>query len=363
MPERLKYHFEPKTGWMNDPNGLIFFKGRYHAFFQHYPDAPEWGPMHWGHCVSDDLIHWEELPIALRPDMPYEAGARGGCWSGSAMVKDDMLYLFYTSVSEKFGQTQSVACSKDGIHFEKYSGNPVIPGFPEDGGQDFRDPSVIEYQGRYYMVCGSGKDGVGRLLLYVSDDLLKWDYVGIMLEGEEYGAIIECPDICRFGDKFLLMFSQMNRNTHATMFVTGNFDGKKFTPEARFTPEAGPHFYAPKTLEDDKGRRILIGWLYAWGKKLDEGADYAGALSIPRELRLENGKLINFPMAEARHLLNNSDELVSVSSNGLRIKAGNVDFPLEYNGRVDRLDVLRDTKTIEVFINGGEDSFTYWFAK
>ena len=131
MPERLKYHFEPRTGWMNDPNGLIFYNGKYHAFFQHNPYKPVWGPMHWGHAVSDDLIHWEELEIALRPDMEYEN--TGGCFSGSAVEKDGVLYLFYTSVSEKLGQTQSVAISRDGVHFEKYEGNPVIPVYPADG--------------------------------------------------------------------------------------------------------------------------------------------------------------------------------------------------------------------------------------
>ena len=102
---------------MNDPNGLVFFNGKYHAFFQHYPHAPHWGQMHWGHAVSDDLIHWEEKDIALFPDQDYEND--GGCFSGSAIVKDDILYLFYTSVSHELGQTQSVAISKDGIVFEK----------------------------------------------------------------------------------------------------------------------------------------------------------------------------------------------------------------------------------------------------
>lgn len=92
LPEPLKYHFEPKRGWLNDPNGLIYYKGRYHAFFQHNPHAPKWDTIHWGHAVSDDLLYWEELPIALYPDMPYENG--GGCFSGSAIEKDGRLYLF-----------------------------------------------------------------------------------------------------------------------------------------------------------------------------------------------------------------------------------------------------------------------------
>ena len=94
--ERPVYHLSPRVGWMNDPNGLIFFRGQYHAFFQHYPHAPSWGQMHWGHTVSVDLLRWKELPIALYPDQPYEDD--GGCFSGSAVEKDGRLYLFYTSV-------------------------------------------------------------------------------------------------------------------------------------------------------------------------------------------------------------------------------------------------------------------------
>jgi len=151
---RMKYHFEPQSGWMNDPNGLVYFRGQYHAFFQHNPYDTKWGPMHWGHAVSDDLLTWKELPIALTPDMPYENG--GGCFSGSAVVKDDLLYLFYTSVSKEFGQTQSLATSADGIHFQKYEQNPIIRSFPPDGSKEFRDPKVTLINGIYYMVVGSG---------------------------------------------------------------------------------------------------------------------------------------------------------------------------------------------------------------
>ena len=116
MPQRFTFHFEPHKGWMNDPNGLIYYQGRYHAFFQHNPHEPVWGPMHWGHAVSQDLLHWEELPIALFPDQPYEDDK--GCFSGSAVERDGVLYLFYTAVSKQLGQTQCVAVSRDGKAFE-----------------------------------------------------------------------------------------------------------------------------------------------------------------------------------------------------------------------------------------------------
>ncbi|GAA0841715.1 hypothetical protein GCM10008915_39630 [Bifidobacterium pullorum subsp. gallinarum] len=363
MPERLKYHFEPKTGWINDPNGLVFFKGRYHAFFQHYPFAPRWGQMHWGHAVSDDLVHWEELSIALYPDQEYEDSEQGGCFSGCAVVKDDILYLIYTSVSDVHGQTQSVAISHDGIYFEKYSGNPVIREFPPEASADFRDPKVTFMDGVYYMVIASGKEGIGKILLYQSQNLLDWDYVGVLFEGSEYGGVLECPDFFPFEGKYLLMFSQINRDTRATMFAYGNFDGKQLTDFSLHTPHIGPHYYAPQTFLDPKGRRIIIGWLFNKDEKLNGGADYAGALTIPCELSMKDGKLLAYPVAEAQELLNNSDELVVVENDKVWIKANNITFPVEYGGAINSIKVLRDTKTIEVFVNKGEAVFTYWYAK
>lgn len=355
MPERLVCHFEPRKGWMNDPNGLVFFKGRYHAFFQHYPYAPKWGQMHWGHAVSSDLIHWEEKPIALYPDQPYENS--GGCYSGSAVVRDDVLYLMYTSVSRELGQTQSIAFSRDGVTFEKYGGNPVIRAFPVEGSADFRDPKVTLIGDTYHAVLGSGKDGVGKILRYTSRDLLAWDYAGVLYQGAEHGGVLECPDFFPLGERYVLMFSQMGRKTHATMFVTGDFDGDRFTPLSRQTPEAGPHFYAPQTFPAPDGRRILIAWLYAWGKPLDEGAEYAGALTIPRELALTGDKLTVNPAREARGLLSASDEHVLVDPDGVTVGETRVACAPR------SVEILRDTKTVEVFVNGGETSITYWFGK
>lgn len=358
MPDRLKYHFEPKNGWMNDPNGLVFFRGKYHAFFQHYPYAPKWGQMHWGHAVSADLIHWEELPIALFPDKPYENA--GGCYSGSAVVKDDLLYLFYTSVSKELGQTQSVAISSDGVNFTKYSDNPVIKKNPVDSNKDFRDPKVTKIGDIYYMVCGSGKNHVGKILLFSSQNLLEWDYSGVLFSSKKHGSVLECPDFFPFNDKYLLVFSQMGKKTHSTVFIYGDFDKRKFTPISFHSPEAGPHFYAPQTFLDNNNRRIIIGWLYSWDKKLDKGAHYAGALSIPREIKIVNGKICTFPVYEANHLIKKDDEFVNIKKNSLSIKGKS---KLKYKGTINDVNILRDTKTVEVFINSGEASFSYWFAK
>ena len=130
MLPKLALHLQPEHGWINDPNGLCYFQGKYHAFFQHNPKAPVWDTMHWGHAVSEDLLHWEELPIALYPDQPYESGQ--GCFSGSAVEKDGRLYLFYTAVDSRLAQTQCLAWTDDGQHFTKYPGNPILPQSPID---------------------------------------------------------------------------------------------------------------------------------------------------------------------------------------------------------------------------------------
>ena len=366
MPARLQHHFEPRFGWMNDPNGLCYYEDQYHAFFQHNPYGPIWGAMYWGHAVSDDLLHWEEQPLALVPDQWYEN--RGGCWSGSAVVHEDRLYLFYTGVSDELGQTVCAAWSDGGRYFQKYRHNPVIRQSP-NGSADFRDPKVTKIGDTYYMVVGSGKDGAGCVFLYRSENLLEWDYVGVLLEGEQYGKVIECPDFFPLGDpkdplatRFVLMFSQMDRPLRSTMLICGDFDGETFTPKAEYTPVIGPHYYAPQSFLGDKGRRIVIGWLYSWTKPLDEDAGYAGALSIPMELRWADGRLTLFPAEEARHLLRPEDPLVRTGPGFVEI-ASDFKLPLRWEGGVRRVDVLRDTKTIEVFVNGGEAVFSYWFGK
>lgn len=361
MAERFRYHFEPQTGWMNDPNGLIEFRGQYHAFFQYNPYKPEWGPMHWGHAVSRDLLHWETLPVALYPKEEYEND--GGCFSGSAIEKDGKLYLFYTSVSKKYGQAQSVAISEDGINFHKYEENPVIRHYPEDGSADFRDPKVSKIDGTYYMVIGSGKNGKGRVLLYRSEDLLHWDYVGVLYESVEYNDVIECPDFFPLGDKYVLMYSKMNCKLYSTQFVIGTFDGKRLVPEAYATPEAGPDFYAPQTFLAKDGRRIMIGWFYHWGKPLAKGADFAGALSIPRELTLQNGKLRSYPVHEARSLLQTESCEVVVEDDRVYCQGIASDAKPVYQGAVQSVEIIKDVKAIEVFINHGEAVFSGWLER
>lgn len=341
---------------MNDPNGLIFYRGQYHAFFQHNPYAPVWDQMHWGHAVSKNLIHWEELPIALYPDQPYEND--GGCFSGSAVEKDGRLYLFYTSVSHERKQTQSVAFSDDGIHFTKYSGNPVIRQNPL-GYPDFRDPKVTMLDGTYYMVVGTGDETNGKVLLFTSEDLLHWDYVDILFEGAEYAHCIECPDFFKLGSKYVLMFSKIKKTERSTHFVVGDFDGHKLTNYAISRPEWGEDFYAPQTFAV-ADRRIMIGWMYHWGKQAPAGCETAGAFSIPRELKVVGSQIYNFPVEEAQKLLKKRSTYVQTEGNSLIIRDIAGDAVRHQLPLLTTVDILEDTKSVEVFVNGGEHSFSRW---
>lgn len=352
--KRLGFHFEPENGWMNDPNGLVYYKGYYHAFFQHNPFATEWGKMHWGHARSKDLISFEELPIALYPDMDYES--KEGCFSGSAIVKDDRLYLFYTSVADK--QAQSVAYSDDGVTFTKYKNNPVIKESPL-GYYDFRDPKVTVIDGQYYMVTGSGNAEAGQVLLFKSEDLLNWEYVGILFEGKEYAPCIECPDFFKLNDKYVLMFSRMGIETRTTYFVIGDFENDKLINTVISRPEWGRDFYAPQTMWDGK-RRIIIGWLYHWGKKAPEDCPYAGALSIPRELKLIDNKVYNYPVAEAQKLITKESKYVNIGKNEITVTTKDGEKRSFEVPDIKTVEIIEDTKTVEIFINDGAVSISEW---
>lgn len=315
-PWRLKYHFMPPAYWINDPNGLIQFKGEYHLFYQHNPYAPEWGAMHWGHARSRDLVHWEHLPIALAPSEDYDLHERGGCFSGSAVDDNGVLSLLYTGCVIRDGkvvQTQCLATSRDGVTFEKYERNPVIGAPPADGSADFRDPKVWKYNGLWYMVVGSCKDGRGKALLYRSQDLRTWDYIGVLAESDgTMGTMWECPDFFPLGDRYVLMFSPMGRGESKTVYLVGNMDYQsgKFTWDVSGEVDFGFDFYAPQSFTDDKGRRIIIGWLNAWdwmpwfknfGPTFKN--DWCGFMSIPRTVELDHdGRLKFLPVEELKSL-------------------------------------------------------------
>ena len=207
------------------------------------------------------------------------------------------------------------------------------------------------------MVVGAGNKTGGQVLLYTSEDLLNWHYINVLFEGAEYAPCVECPDFFKLGEKYVLLFSQINeRSTH---FAVGDFEDGKLVDYTISTPECGIDFYAPQTFLKDN-RRIMIGWMYHWFKDIPAGCPFAGALSIPRELTLHDGRLKNFPVEEAWHLLKKTSPFVSVEDNKLLLsdKAGNT-FVKQFSF-IEAVDILEDTNSVEVFVNRGAHSFTFW---
>ncbi|MEN1989366.1 glycoside hydrolase family 32 protein [Paenibacillus hubeiensis] len=316
---RLNYHLMPEAGWMNDPNGMIFYNGFYHVFYQHYPYSPVWGPMHWGHAVSKDLVKWSYLPIALAPDQTYDSG---GCFSGSAIVKDGNLVLLYTGhvvtgpdKENDYIQTQNLAVSDNGIDFVKSPLNPVIrvDQIPQHtSSKDFRDPKVFMRDASYYCVLGSN-DGAGQgvILLYRSDDLETWSYVNVLAQSDgTLGDNWECPDLFSLGGKDVLIMSpqrmpaQMDnyRNLHSTVYMVGSLDVERGVLDyEQYHPlDCGFDFYAPQTMVDEQGRRIMMAWMETWETDIptQQGHGWAGAMTLPRELVLKGDRLHFLPVAE-----------------------------------------------------------------
>jgi beta-fructofuranosidase len=276
-------------GWMNDPNGLIQVGGEYHLFYQFHPFGVDWGPMHWGHAISTDLVRWAHQPIALAPT-PGGPDA-GGCFSGSAVDDGGVLSLVYTGHGP--AQVQCLATSADGRTFTKHPDNPVIAAPPEGfAPADFRDPKVWRAEGRWWLVAGTKRDGKGKALLYESGDLRRWTFKAVLAESDgTEGAMWECPDVFALGGRHVLMVSPNEGVDRPKVFaITGTLDYAtgRFTQESHRLVDHGFDFYAPQTFLDAGGRRILIGWMENWARKTwpTKAHGWAGAMTVPRIVSL-----------------------------------------------------------------------------
>jgi beta-fructofuranosidase len=301
---------------MNDPNGLIQWRGQYHLFYQHNPFGPLWGNMHWGHAVSPDLVHWRHLPLALAPTPG--GPDQDGCFSGCAFVADDLPTIIYTGVRGRH-QLPCLATSTDDdlVTWHKHPANPIIPAPPPDLDLvGFRDHSVWRADGVWYQLVGAGiKDVGGAALLYRSTDLLSWEYLGPLLVGDVgradpyfTGTMWECPDFFPLGDKHALITSVWdNTRPHRLNYAVyhlGSYRDHRFTPEREGILDPGGHFYAPQTMRDDQGRRLMWGWLWE-GRDNDAivAAGWSGVMSLPRLLSLRpDGALGIEPVPELERL-------------------------------------------------------------
>lgn len=309
-PLRPRYHFLPPANWMNDPNGMIQWGDTMHLFYQYNPHGAFHGTIHWGHASSTDLVHWRDHAIALAPQP--DGADKDGCWSGCAVDDNGTPTFLYTGVQP---QTVCVATSGDGLEtWRQLPGNPVIAAPPPEiaahSGHDFRDPYVWREDNVWYMVIGARREGTGGLtLLYRSPDLQQWEFVRVLLAGNEAtspffyeGTMWECPNLLDFGERRALILSiqdAQNRLHHAAYFA-GAYRDHTFTPDAGGVLAHGGSFYAPQATRLADGRILLFGWLREQ-RPLDAcvAAGWNGVMSLPLIVTMaDNGGLHLAPAAE-----------------------------------------------------------------
>lgn len=298
---RPKLHFTPEEMWLNDPNGLVYENGRYHLFYQYHPASTVWGPMHWGHAISTDLVKWEHLPVALYPD------TLGTIYSGSAVYDKNntsgfgalgkapivTIFTHHQSAHDLKSQNQSIAYSLDGINYVKYDGNPVIP---NPGIRDFRDPKVFwnQIKNCWSLVLAAGD----CVLFYSSPDLKKWGKTGeFRVEGNHSNGVWECPDLfpleTEAGEKWVLIVSMgmpIENGGARTQYFIGDFDGDKFICDYHFDKpvwlDEGFDNYAGVTYDNAKDR-ILIGWGINWRyADVSPTGEFCGLMTLARKLSL-----------------------------------------------------------------------------
>ena len=306
-PLRPQFHLMPARNWMNDPNGPIYFGGRYHMFHQYNPLGPTWGNMHWAHATSADMIHWQHEPLALAPT-PGGPDC-DGVFSGSAVLDRGRVAVIYTGVApppspadatlrdgdHTWRETQCLAIAADeDLRTWKKIAEPVIAK-PPAGLQvtGFRDPALWREGNNWMLILGSGVRGRGgMILLYTSTDLRHWTYLHPLTEGTpskstsvnpvDTGEMWECPDFFPLGEKHVLLISTMGK----VRWKVGTYSHQRFTPEKEGVVDWGS-YYAAKTMLDAEGRRILWGWIPETRPDADLiAAGWAGAMSLPRVLAL-----------------------------------------------------------------------------
>ena len=430
---RQKYHIQGIVGLINDPNGFSQFKGKYHMFYQWNPLGTNHKNKTWAHSVSDDLLHWKRLKTALRPDTWY---SKDGAYSGSAIVDDEKLYLFYTgNVKDCDGNRESYQClavSSDGENFERWE--PSIVNQPDGYTRHIRDPKIWKKDGKFYAVIGIQSENLeGKAVLYSSENIKDWKFEGEIAGAnhgkiKDFGFMWECPDYFQLKDektgeiKDLLVFSpqglesegDLYNNKYQTGYLFGKLDYEK--PEFEISSDfveidRGNDFYAPQSMEDDKGRRLIVGWM---GIPEEEDFptvknEWLHCLTLPRELKVIDGKLYQVPIKEMESIRGEKIEFSGKVAGEVKIGTGttyelkakfsdfNSDFGLklrtgknsetilkfDYNDKkfvLDRtkgeqpdkrlrkvylgdiseleLTVFVDNSSVEVFINGGAEVFS-----
>lgn len=363
-PHRPRYHFLPAPSWINDPKPF-YWDGAYHVYFQYCPEIPYSANKHWGHAVSRDLVHWEELPVALAPTPG--GPDQDGCWTGCVLEHGSVFHILYTAIPHltrpRFEQVQCLATSTDLVHWDKYPDNPVIPASqkPVGFGDTFRDPQAWREDDAWYCVIGGNKPerddqfANGAAFLYRSQDLVSWEYLHPLYVGP--AICDECPDFFPLdgphGRKWVLLSSRRE-----TGWAIGRYENHRFEPEATGTVD-DTHYYAAKTALDDQGRRILFSWVReARRHEAYVAAGWSGAFALPRVLSiLPDGSLGQEPVHElialrgahrhsGRHRLDGREDLT------LNVPAGD---SLEVVVRFAPLDTSGGASIVGLAVQGTDE--------
>jgi beta-fructofuranosidase len=343
-PERPQFHLLPAKNWMNDPNGPIFFNGKYHMFFQYNPLAAVWGDMSWNHAVSNDMLHWTHEPVALTPT---PGGVDSfGVFSGSAIAVGKRVYAVYTGTQKSddahatirdgannIQESQCLAWSDDPMLLT-WTKDPVpVIAAPPQGMKitGFRDPSIWRSGAWYYMTVGSGVERVGGcVLLYrspVSGDLKSWEYLHPLTSGAwngvktpnpcDDGEMWECPEFFALDGQHVLIYSTLGK----VFWQSGALDEKTMTFAAKKTGELDlGAFYAPKTQLDAQGRRILWGWIpEKRSEDAMKAAGWSGMMSLPRVMNLDKDGTLRVRVVPQAHSLRSSALKVEGVSSGIGV--------------------------------------------
>ncbi len=319
-----KIHFKAPNCWINDPNGFIWYKGRYHLFYQCFPYSAHWGRMHWGHAVSTDLVNWDEKGIAL---FPSKTDDRSGCFSGSAIEYKDKMYIYYTGVNyteedpeninccinDTFTAAQLMITSEDGMKFDNITDKKtVIPPIEDKKTGDknhTRDPKVWRGKDAWYMVLGSTVDKNGRLIFYKSSDLKTWQYLNYC-EKDGFGWMWECPDFFEIDGKGVTIFSPMgffndgNGYDSVAVCMLSSFDentGKMELSEDYQLFDYGIDLYAPQSTTDEDGNRVVIAWARMPEAIITEKGEWCGMMCIPRIVDVKNNHVYIRPHTNVKN--------------------------------------------------------------
>ena len=410
---RSHYHIEPTTGWMNDPNGLIFLDGEFHLFYQANPYAAKNVDMAWGHFVTEDFLHYKEVDFALYPNQVDESG----CFSGSAFLEDGKMHLVYTrhlDLEEGAVESQYLAHTEDRLHFtvEEKPCVDVEELPPHLSRADFRDPQIFYKNGICYLLIGGHDDqGRGVFIVYAGKNSHDLHYSFCFGPYPNCKMMVECPALVEVDGKDVIVYSSYGLKkknsqvfmTHESYYLLGRFDGenKTFLVENEGLLDNGDSFYAPRTIENSP-MPIMIGWMENWFPAYRTaifGHNWVGSFSFPRVLRVENGQLYQslhpclLPYLGRQKKINQDGKIQFHSYNEfsfkgaflLTLKGENGRLKIYSNGRRIHVDALRannlhenvfksvgkyssgkisfllDTSSIEIFVNDGQETFSTRF--